>query len=425
MQDPSLILSRFLAMARALGGPMDYQSALQGFADELASLIRHDHLDITLLANQGRDHVCYEVGLHTFWSTLAASPMPVSCSPVREVLWGRVPHLLTDDALVDPRFHFEGAIDRPIFEANLQSRVIVPLRVQGTIIGSLAISRHQPGCYDLDDVTCAEHGGDILAPYMHALAQGEQARRAAVAESETRARAEMLRLGALRLTQGMEQERQRLGMDLHDQTLADLSRLSRRIARFGHKRQIGWDALAPIQAELDICLHELRRIIEDTKPGVLQLFGFADAVEAYLHRSVDGLKPAIRVRVVDRSDGVVDRIPETIRTPLYRIVQEAINNSVKHSGAGAVEVAIEGGPDEVRIEIADDGTGLAPEIVETAGGIGNMRTRAALISARLDFRRSGVGGTRVVITTKLTRHEPPAERAAPAEAPLAVAEAMS
>jgi hypothetical protein len=223
-------LSCFLSVSRAIAGETEVNRVLERFADELAALLPHDHLDIVMLGAHGQK-ACYEVGRHTTRSRRSDPNMLTRNSPIRSLLWGEAPNMLTDDAWADDRFHFPGADDYPIYAARLRSRVIVALRVRGAIIGSLAISRQQVGVYDKRSLRIAQDAADLLAPCLFALEQGEQARKAAVAESDARASQEMLRLGALRLTEGMEQERQRIAMDIHDRTLADLARLSRRLAR--------------------------------------------------------------------------------------------------------------------------------------------------------------------------------------------------
>lgn len=185
------VLRRLVSISRAIAGQMDLQSVLEAFAAELQYLIPHDHADIVLLRKDGNEHLCYEVGLHTTWSKLATAPLPTAVSPIRSVLWGQVPHLLSDDGLSDPRFHFDGAIDEPIYSARLRSRIIVALRVQGDVIGSLNISRHEPGAYRKNDIPVAQHCADLIAPYLYALTRGEEARKSAVAEGKARAREEM------------------------------------------------------------------------------------------------------------------------------------------------------------------------------------------------------------------------------------------
>ena len=70
------VLRRLLSISRAIAGQMDYQSVLEAFAAELQHLISHDHADIVVLAKDGEEHLCYEVGLHTAWSELSTKPQP-------------------------------------------------------------------------------------------------------------------------------------------------------------------------------------------------------------------------------------------------------------------------------------------------------------------------------------------------------------
>ncbi len=419
LRDPSKALSCFLSISRAIAGQMDYKQVLEKIGDELKHLVPHDHLDIVLLMTGG-NQICYEVGLLTAWSNLADPVKPTATSPIRRLLRGETPFMLTEDAWSDERFHFEGADDGPIYSAELRSRIVVSLRVQGAVIGSLSISSHETGAYNRDQVEILQDTADLLAPYLYALARGEEARKAAVAESEARAREEMLRVGALRLTEGMERERQRLGMDLHDQTLADLTRLSRRIAQLRGQDLISAGDLTPVEEDLVTYLDELRGIIEDMKPGVLQLFGFAEAVDAHLRRCVADAHPPVAADVRDRTDGLIDGLTETIRTALYRIVQEATNNAVRHAGARRVAVAIERSGRLLRLTVEDDGVGIERDGLSSTGGIDHMETRAALIAARISIRkRQPEPGTRVSI--ELDLDEPARNAVARASAePLAV-----
>ena len=135
------------------------------------------------------------------------------------------------------------------------------------------------------------------------------------------------------------------------------------------------------------------------RPSVLELFGFRDAVEAHLNRSVSRAKPPIAVRIADTSHGRADSLSETVRTALYRIVQEAISNAVRHAEPTRIEVRIEANETELQVSVSDDGRGC--EIIDPSaqGGVGHMHTRASLIGANLTIgRASRKGGTRVEIT---------------------------
>ncbi len=402
MPNSQQALACFLSIARAIAGPTDYELVLENFADGLRGLIPHDHLDIVLLHPSGTQ-ICYEARLHTTWSHAHNPKKPTENSPIRDVLRGDVPNIMTADAWTDPRFNFDGADNKPLFDADLHSRIIVPLRVQGEIIGSLAISSHKIGYYDAALVELAQGAADLVSAYLFALERGKDARDAAVAESEAKGREKALRIGALRLTEGMERERQRLGMDLHDQTLADLSRIRRRLSRIqGQGRAQAPDLLA-LQDELDHCLDDVRGIVEDMKPGVLQLFGFTEAVEAHMQRCLRHVQRDIDVQVVDETNGCMDGLPDTVRTAVYRIVQEAVNNALKHGQISAITITIAENDRDLIVYIDDDGCGIIDADIKSLSGISNIKTRADLIEADVMFqRRSADGGTRVSITLSKT-----------------------
>lgn len=396
------LVDRLLAISRAFAGHMDPGTAFRATAVEIGRLLPHDHIDVAVLLNEGRSHICYETGCQTSWSELVLSPPPVELSPVRAVLRGELPFLLTDDALHDQRFHFVGALDEPIFAAKLRSRIIVPLRARGDIIGALNISRHEPGCYTPADLEIAQQCAEFIAPYIFALIQSEEAHRAMLAESTARNREELLRVGASRLTEGMERERRRIAMDLHDQTLADLSRVVRQVSALHRHGVAGAGQLAELEREIVNCLTELRHIVDDMRPSVLELFGLRDAIEAHLNRSVSRATPSIAVNIHDTSGGAADDLPERTLTAIYRIAQEAINNAVKHATPGCIEVRVESTPALLRVIVSDDGSGCFRVDPQASGGIGHMHTRADLIGARLRIGRSGrKAGTRVALEVPL------------------------
>jgi signal transduction histidine kinase len=263
----------------------------------------------------------------------------------------------------------------------------------------------------MDDIERARIIADLLTPYFFARQAAEQAQRSAIVEAEARAREEGLRQGALKLTEALEQERQRIGMDLHDQTLADLTRLARRIDRLSSRNgeEIS-EALEPVSRSLQHCMQDLRHIIEQAKPSVLQLFGLAQAIEHHLDRSTRDTGSAIEWGLVDETRGALEQLEPTVSVALFRIAQEAINNAVRHAAPLTVLVRLEAEDARLSIEISDDGTGLAKARGRIGGGIDNMKTRARLISARFT---TGPGhnnrGTVVRVVLPLVPRDPAGE----------------
>lgn len=385
------LFDHYLGISRLLAGQLDFHSAIQAVDTEINDIIPHDHLDVCIIMVDGQYHTAYESGFETDWGKVP--PAPLSESPIRSVLWGEVEYLLTEDACTDERFHFEGAFSQPILEQSLRSRLHVPLKVQGDVIGVLSCSSRERGLYDLQDIGNARAIADLLAPYFFALRAAEQAKRSAIVEAEARAREEGLRLGALKLTGALEAERQRIGMDLHDETLADLTRLARRLERQIHQPEITGDALEPIFRGLQHCMQDLRQIIEEAKPSILQLFGFAEAVENHLDRSIRDSGLGISWTLENNAGGTLERLNQTVSTALFRIAQEAINNAIRHSQASEILVRLKASERQIVIEIIDNGIGFERPVKRAGCGIDNMKTRARLISAKFEIANKPGHGT--------------------------------
>lgn len=394
---PTARLNQFFRISRLLAGQLDFGSAIRAVAAEVAQIVPHDHLDVCIIGMDGRFHTAYECGINTGWGDMPHAP--IAASPIRALLEGEVDHILVKDACSDPRFQADVAAHKPIFEHNLRSRIHLPMKVHGEPIGALSCSRHAAGCYGPDDVRNASYVAELLSPYFFALRAADQARQAAIIQTEARAREEGLRQGALRLTEALEQERQRIGMDLHDQTLADLTRLARRLERLQGTERVASADLRPVSQGMQQAMQDLRQIIETAKPSVLHLFGFAHAVENHLDRAIRDSGQPVRGSLSDETDGIIDRLDPSIGMALFRIAQEAVNNAVNHAQAERVLVRLIHDRGQVAIIVEDDGVGFPRPKSRTGSGIDNMKTRARLISARFMMSTGDGGrGARVAIS---------------------------
>ncbi len=379
-------LAHYLRISNLLAGNLDIKSALHSVKSEIENIIEFDHLDVCLIDTDKTWNTSYEVGLQTSWST---SRSAVRLSPVRDILYGKTEHLLTGNALKDPRYIFPDAISAPILHHEFRSRVNVAMKVLGEVIGSLNCSSKKENFYDESHVEQVRILADILAPYFYALRANETAQKEAIIRAEILAREEGLRLGALSLTDALEAERQRIGMDLHDQTLADLTRIARDIrpgltdAQHHH-----------LQQQIQNMIQDLRGIIDTSIPTILELFGFHHAIVTHLERAISPESP-MQFSVDDHTNGAVDALPETIRVAIFRICQEAINNAVLHSGAQHIAVtASNEDQHSLTITIADNGT-FNTAHRKASGGLAHIKTRAQLIGA--DYHISTENGTRITL----------------------------
>ncbi|WP_189444388.1 GAF domain-containing sensor histidine kinase [Salinicola rhizosphaerae] len=353
------------------------QSALDAIAGDIARIVPYTHADLCLFDTPGWV-VSHEVGISTYWSERRTR---LDCSPVRDVLTGALPYMLTDNAMNDPRQTFDGACCEPIYRHELRSRVHVPLYGMGRVIGTFNISHHEANRYASTTLELATRLSGLLAPAFQALHIDASLCRMQRTRAETQAREEGLRRGSLQLTQTLEQERQRIGMDLHDQTLAELTRLLREVD--GSDLPLSREMLVERLAN---CIDDLRGIIETASPKLLDLFGFTHAVRDHLERAAES--DGLQVDITDTTEGAPDQLPSTVRTALYRIVQEAINNAARHARAGRIWVNVMrnfGGA--LWITVRDDGCGLDRGNYREHSrscGLDHMRTRARLIAAELD-----------------------------------------
>ncbi|MGI5238027.1 sensor histidine kinase [Dactylosporangium sp. CA-139066] len=181
---------------------------------------------------------------------------------------------------------------------------------------------------------------------------------------------------------GAEAERRRWARDLHDDTLQALAAVQVLLATPG-----GAEAAREIVGGQ---IQSLRRIIAQMRPLALDALGLAAALEdlARHARDRDGLDVEAAV------DGL-PRLPAAAESAVYRIVQEALTNAVRH--AGAARVRIEAGPrgPDLRVVVRDDGCG-PPAGGFTAGhGLHGMRERAELLGAQLHVAAAGSRGTEV------------------------------
>lgn len=394
---PGSFLHHYLEISRLLAGQLEFDSIIRAVAAEIRHIVPFDHLDVCIKTLDGKYHIAYESGFETAWSK--NPPALLTGSPIRSLLTGEDEYILTKDACSDPRFHFDGAFSSPIIAFSLRGRVHVPLKVQGDIIGALSCSSTQFACYTMQDVANARSIADLLAPYFFAIRAAEQAKRSAIIETEARAREEGLRFGALKLTEALEVERHRIGMDLHDQTLADLTRLARHVERLTRLPDVSGEQLEPLFRGLQHCMHDLRQIIEEAKPSILQLFGFTQASENHLERSVRDSGIAMEWALVDESGGLADCLGENVSTALFRILQEAINNVIRHAHADQITVRLRSEAGRLLVEVTDNGIGIDRLENRMGHGIDNMRTRARLISATfiITRRKDVCGGTCVSI----------------------------
>ena len=201
----------------------------------------------------------------------------------------------------------------------------------------------------------------------------------------------------LQLANETEAERRRISRDLHDQTLADLRRLMMMSDQFPAN---GRRAVEPAEfrQEIENISTEIRRICEDLSPSALANVGLGAALEWALANGVAQLPDDRKFEYeFVREDGLDDKLhykPAT-QIQIFRIIQEAVNNVCRHSGATHVRLSVRTDADgALWIELQDNGCGFDPDQIhrQTGHGLTNIRSRASLIEAAVSWQQQEEGG---------------------------------
>jgi signal transduction histidine kinase len=198
-------------------------------------------------------------------------------------------------------------------------------------------------------------------------------------------------------------ERSRWARELHDETLQALGGLRVLLASTVGRGDAGSKDQAMRQAIEDIELEigNLRGIISDLRPSLLDDLGLLPAIEALLNRRRDaGLEISAEILLPDPTDPHAALSPE-LETTVYRLVQESLTNVVKHAHATTVHVRIACEQGQLVVEVTDDGRGFDPEAHTAGFGLAGMRERVYLAGGELEIT-PGDAGTAVHCTLPLT-----------------------
>jgi two-component system, NarL family, sensor histidine kinase UhpB len=216
-----------------------------------------------------------------------------------------------------------------------------------------------------------------------------------------------LREMAARALQAEEMERKRIARELHDDTAQTLAALliRLRVVRSMTDSAEQDAALDDIRAEIARALEGVHRYARGLRPAALDDLGLVPAVETHARMLSEAVGLPIRIES-DRLDGLLSSDAELA---LYRIIQEALSNVVRHSGGTRALVRFEHRGDELHVSIEDDGHGFAVDrILRTEGrglGLFGMRERAAYTGGDVRIESEPASGTRVRVRIPVAERE--------------------
>ena len=193
-----------------------------------------------------------------------------------------------------------------------------------------------------------------------------------------------------------EAERARWARELHDETLQALGGLRVLLATtVGRGDETTKDAtMRQAIEDIELEIANLREIISDLRPSLLDDLGLAPAIEALVERRQSETLRIDSELALPAGDLRSNGLSPELETTVYRVVQESLTNVVKHAGARVVHVSVTIDENELVIEVQDDGRGFDRASRPSGFGLAGMHERVTLVGGSLDIE-SDESGTRV------------------------------
>jgi signal transduction histidine kinase len=262
-----------------------------------------------------------------------------------------------------------------------------PLTVHGEVIGLAEIYSHTTG------VIAPESSNLFLTLASQLAVSMENAR----LYGELQKREQQLRNFVVRLFQAQDEERRRMAFDIHDGLAQLIISADMHMSNFDSIRREE-SALAEPEFEkglrrLKASLTEVRRVVSELRPSTLDDFGLVNTLRRHLEElaAEQGWEYSFKENLGDL------RLDPTLETGAFRIVQESLNNTRKHSGTRRVEVELNYEGDHIRIRVQDWGRGFDIENahqLEGHFGLSGMEERARLLGGACEVEsRQGEGTT--------------------------------
>jgi signal transduction histidine kinase len=234
-----------------------------------------------------------------------------------------------------------------------------------------------------------------------ALTQSEQMYRAL---AEDLARVDMERTALLnRVVVAQENERKRIARELHDSLAQYLTAIRLKLDTLGRSGAPMPDVLNELRSMIGELGRAVSRMAWELRPVALDELGLHSAVDHYLEEWAEMAQLQVHVEI----DLAGRALPPAVETTLFRVLQEATTNVLRHADATRVGVILEARGDKARLIVEDDGKGfpaddcVSPFAATRRFGLHGMRERLALVHGELDVESSVQTGTTLFVSIPL------------------------
>lgn len=354
-------------IARTVGGETDVERVLDLIVKRARALV--DARALLVLLRRG-DHLFVAASAGEVNREVDELTIPIDDSVFGAAMEERVSHRLEKGSPPS-----QGRLRERL---GAETALVVPLLFRGHAVGTLvALDREAGGIeFDQEDLR-------LLQSFASSAAT-------AVATAQT-VESDRLR----QQVESAERERERWARELHDDALQGLAAirivLATALQSKGEERaELIEQAAGDAVAQLENQINELNRLINDLRPAPLERLGLAGALQALADEcsARGGVEIEATIELEDEPGGEEERI-------VYRLVQESLNNVLKHASAARVSVLARQLDGEIQIVVADDGGGFDPAAATAGRGLTGMRERIELLGGTIEVASAPGDGTRV------------------------------
>ena len=266
------------------------------------------------------------------------------------------------------------------------SVAIVPVRYREQIIGAIHVADEGEGKVALKSIEFMESMAPLIGEAVNRFHLEEEIR-----DSETR-----LRHLSSELLTVQESERKRIGREIHDgigQTLAAIKFALE--SKLGQMRGGAASPEASIENIISLAqngIEESRRIQMDLRPSILDDLGILPTLSWFTR---EFQKVYSHISIEKEIDIQENEVPDSLRIALFRVIQEALNNTAKHSKADLVRLSLGKKEDKIELNIEDNGMGFDLENYRKGLGLTSMRERTELLGGSFAIESTPGKGTTI------------------------------
>jgi len=186
--------------------------------------------------------------------------------------------------------------------------------------------------------------------------------------------------------ESQEAERKRIGQDLHDDVGTTVSGLRLLIDMFIPASENDTRHIAFLQSSksiIDKIVKDVRNISHNLSPTTLRYYGLAAAITE--HCTIINQSGKLGITLTNDAETLLEKLTLPVSTALYRVLEELLNNTIKHSGASKANILFTPGNNSLIIDYADNGKGLMPEGVTAKKGMGLQNIESRLLNINAIF----------------------------------------